>query len=285
MSAVPAVVPMQRASLVQKFASKYSLEPEKLMTTLKATAFKVREGEVTNEQMAALLVVADQYGLNPFTKEIFAFPDKGGIVPVVGVDGWSRIINEHPAFDGMDFEQDETACTCIIYRKDRAHPIKVTEYMAECKRSTSPWQSHPRRMLRHKALIQCARIAFSFVGIYDEDEAERIIEKDVTPQSTEKPAVQMPQAKSATIDAATDEIIEPKAEPKAESAAQPSGAGPMKPSQAKIIQAKLKNASLTDLDLEAAFPGKALEPKADKELFAFADFDAVVKWIAEKAQA
>ena len=29
-------------------------------------------------------------------------------------------------------------------------------------------------MLRHKALIQCARIAFGFSGIYDEDEAHRI---------------------------------------------------------------------------------------------------------------
>ncbi len=36
--------------------------------------------------MAALMIVADQYGLNPFTREIFAFPDKqNGIVPVVGV--------------------------------------------------------------------------------------------------------------------------------------------------------------------------------------------------------
>ena len=41
----------------------------------------------------ALLIVADQYGLNPFTREIFAFDDKrAGIVPVVSVDGWSRIL-------------------------------------------------------------------------------------------------------------------------------------------------------------------------------------------------
>ncbi len=39
-----------------------------------------------------------------------------------------------------------------------------------------PWQTHTKRMLRHKALIQCSRIAFGFVGIYDEDEAQRIIE-------------------------------------------------------------------------------------------------------------
>jgi hypothetical protein len=54
--------------------------------------------------------------------------------------------------------------------------------MNECKRNNaSPWQTHPKRMLRHKALIQCARLAFGFVGIYDQDEAERIVEKDVTP--------------------------------------------------------------------------------------------------------
>lgn len=145
-----------------------------LIETLKATAFK---GQVSDAQMTALLVVANQYGLNPWTKEIYAFPDKNnGIVPVVGVDGWARIINTHSQFDGMDFAQDTDSCTCVIYRKDRSHPIKVTEYMDECKRGTGPWQSHPKRMLRHKAMIQCARLAFGYGGIYDQDEAERIVE-------------------------------------------------------------------------------------------------------------
>lgn len=146
-----------------------------LSQTLKATAFKSGT-QVSDAQMTALLVVATQYGLNPFTREIFAFPDKGGIVPVVGLDGWSRIINSHAQFDGMDFEQDSQSCTCIIYRKDRSHPVKVTEWLAECTRNTGPWTSHPRRMLRHKAMIQCARLAFGFTGIYEPDEAERIVE-------------------------------------------------------------------------------------------------------------
>ncbi|HFF2257300.1 TPA: phage recombination protein Bet [Pseudomonas aeruginosa] len=155
--------------------------PEEVANTLKQTCFK---GQVNDSQMVALLIVADQYKLNPFTKELYAFPDKNnGIVPVVGVDGWARIINENPQFDGMEFSMDQqgTECTCKIYRKDRSHAISATEYMAECKRNTQPWQSHPRRMLRHKAMIQCARLAFGFAGIYDQDEAERIVERDVTP--------------------------------------------------------------------------------------------------------
>lgn len=162
-------------SLTQKLAATLNMgDGAGLIETLKATAFK---GQVSDAQMTALMVVANQYALNPWTKEIYAFPDKNnGIVPVVGVDGWSRIINSHPQFDGIEFEQDEQSCTCIIFRKDRNRPIKVTEWMAECKRGTGPWQSHPKRMLRHKAMIQCARLAFGYGGIYDQDEAERIAE-------------------------------------------------------------------------------------------------------------
>jgi len=180
-------------TLTQNMAQRFSLgdNAQELMTTLKATAFK---GQVTDAQMTALMLVAQQYGLNPWTREIYAFPDRqNGIVPVVGVDGWSRIINENPQFDGIDFEQDDESCTCIIYRKDRNHPVKVTEWMSECKRDgIGPWKSHPKRMLRHKALIQCARLAFGFVGIYDQDEAERISEIE-TRQSRTTPAATQPE--------------------------------------------------------------------------------------------
>jgi len=164
-------------SLTSKLAQTFNLgDGQDLMPTLKATAFK---GQVSDAQMTALLIVANQYGLNPWTREIYAFPDQNnGIVPVVGVDGWSRIINSHSQFDGMEFDQDEEKCTCKIYRKDRSHATSVTEYMSECRREVKPWKSHPKRMLRHKAMIQCARLAFGFVGIYEQDEAERIMEVD-----------------------------------------------------------------------------------------------------------
>jgi phage recombination protein Bet len=185
-----------------------------LINTLKATAFK---GQVSDAQMAALLIVANQYGLSPWTKEIYAFPDRNnGIVPVVGVDGWSRIINSHPQFDGIDFQQDEISCTCTIYRKDRNHPVKVTEYMAECRRDgVGPWKSHPYRMLRHKALIQCARLAFGFVGIFDQDEAERIVEAEakevprITPTRSDPSVdVGMTKEREQVIRAACDMAVE-----------------------------------------------------------------------------
>ena len=105
------------STLTTKLATQFNMgDGADLAATLKQTCFKSGT-QVTDAQMTALLVVASQYGLNPFTKEIFAFPDKGGIVPVVGVDGWARIINSHPQYDGVDFEQDADSCTCIIHRK------------------------------------------------------------------------------------------------------------------------------------------------------------------------
>jgi phage recombination protein Bet len=197
MNAVVKAGPPASNSVLVRMAQRFGVDPEKMLSTLKATAFR---GDVSTEQMMALAVVADQYGLNPWTKEIYAFPDKhNGIVPVVGVDGWSRIINTHPQFDGMDFEEGPANekripewIECRMHRKDRSHPICVKEYLDEVyrepfttrdgKRIDTPWQSHPRRMLRHKAMIQCARLAFGFVGIYDEDEGERVREAiDVTP--------------------------------------------------------------------------------------------------------
>lgn len=203
-----AVAVARPTSLVTRIAERYHVDPDKLLLTLKSTVFRGAKDkqtghfrEATNEELMALLAVADQYRLNPFTKEIYAFPDekRGGIVPVVSVDGWIRIINERPELRSTEFGyaeegSDDQWISCTIKRADRDAPVEVREYLAECRRDTGPWQSHPRRMLRHKALIQCARIAFGFGGIYDPDEAERIVEATATLVPVGKPATKAPQA-------------------------------------------------------------------------------------------
>jgi phage recombination protein Bet len=177
-----------KASALAVMASRFSVDPAKLLETLKNTAFK----GASNDEMMALVIVSNEYGLNPLTKEIYAFPAKGGgIVPVVSIDGWLNIMNNHPQFDGIDYEwlhegEKLIACTSIIHRKDRTHPTRVTEYLSECKRSTDPWKME-HRMLRHKATIQGARVAFGFSGITDEDEARDTPPmRDVTPATESK---------------------------------------------------------------------------------------------------
>jgi hypothetical protein len=115
------------------------------------------------------------------TKEIYAFPKKGGgIQPIVGIDGWMTMANNHTAYDGITFvdrlsdDGQLVAITAQVHRKDRSHPVEVTEYLAECRQGTDPWKKWPARMLRHKAAIQAIRYAFGFSGIVDPDEADRM---------------------------------------------------------------------------------------------------------------
>ena len=190
-------VATQKRSILLTMASHYGMEAEAFESTVRATCSPSgRSGllTLTREEFAAFLVVANQYGLNPLTKEIYAFPKQGGgIVPVVSVDGWINLINSQPQCDGwdmqavMDAKGEMTAYTCSMFRKDRSHPVVITEYLSECQRPTDPWKMK-HRMLRHKALIQAGRYAFGFAGIYDEDEGERIADaRDVTPKRAAPP--------------------------------------------------------------------------------------------------
>lgn len=184
-------------------AARLSVEPTKLFETLKSTVFQ----KATNEELLALVVVANEFGLNPFLKELYAFPAKGGgIVPIVSVDGWNKMLVREPNFDGIEFDfiEDEQgvplSCTATIHVKNRAHPVKITEYLAECKRNTEPWNNMPHRMLRNRTLCQASRVAFGFSGVKHEEE---VADVEVSAVVTTAPPASLPPTKIVTTDSKT----------------------------------------------------------------------------------
>ena len=164
----------------------------------------------TQADLERLLMMAERLQLDPLNNEIYAMETqadssrKSHIVLVVGVDGWSRIINSHPQFDGLRFIESEPGddelplyFECTIFRKDRKIATSVREYMYEAHTNQGAWLSHPRRMLRHKAMIQCARICFGLSGVYDPDEAQRITSsKSQTSHTSQNDKSQHPSPKS-----------------------------------------------------------------------------------------
>jgi phage recombination protein Bet len=224
----------RQSSLLAVMAERYHMDPQTFANTVRKTAMP---SNATNEEFAAFMMVAKEYNLNPILKEIHAFPKKGGgIQPVVSIDGWVSLINQHPQLDGYTFEWtndakgDPISCKCIMYRKDRKHPVEVEEFLSECFRPTDPWKMK-HRMLRHKALIQAARYAFGFSGVMDEDEADRIAAmKDITPaqrpQMSDFAAIEPITAVSGTetLDEETGEVTGQAAEPPADTADGPSAA-------------------------------------------------------------
>lgn len=216
---------MVKRTAMERMASRLQVSREILEQTLKATVCKgtkKKNGEgyiaMTNEEFVAFIAVANNYKLNPLTKEIYAYPDtkSAGIIPIVSTDGWNKLMTTHPKYKTHYYRQaekmvkaTEVAKTCpewmeIVIVKQDDSEVVVREYLDECYNGgkkysdgnpiSSPWDTHTKRMLRHKTKIQGAREAFGFGGIYDQDEGDRIIEAHIIgdEQITGKPEVEEP---------------------------------------------------------------------------------------------
>lgn len=122
---------------------------------------------VPAKTLVALLRMARVHNLDPLAEEVtLALYEDTHWHAYITVEGYSKILNNHPAFDGITFSEsaDNTNgvpvwMECSIYRKDRVLPTVVREYFEEVKGEQSIWQKMPRRMLRHRVMQQCARLA------------------------------------------------------------------------------------------------------------------------------
>ena len=122
---------------------------------------------VPKQTLLALLRLSRANHLDPLKEEVaLALYEDGHWQAYITVEGYSKMLNCHPAFNGIVFaESPEVAngipiwMECTIYRKDRGLPIVIREYYEEVKGEQAIWQKMPRRMLRHRALQQCARLA------------------------------------------------------------------------------------------------------------------------------
>jgi len=127
-----------------------------------------KEVAVPKEVLKVILRTALRFKLNPLLGQIeWELNLNGSYEVYIPIDGWIAIIHREPSFKGLTFSQaTETEegvplwMECSIYRADLMHPMTVREYYAELKTDHPIWNQMPRRMLRHKTLQQCARLAF-----------------------------------------------------------------------------------------------------------------------------
>jgi hypothetical protein len=125
--------------------------------------------EVPAKTILTLLRSMQSLHLDPLCEEIgFAQYDDGQWQVFITIEGCSKLLNQHPQFNGLIFNQADTLIDgvpewieCAIYRKDRTVPTTVREYLTEVKGENEIWRKMPRRMLRHRALQQCVRLAIA----------------------------------------------------------------------------------------------------------------------------
>ena len=68
------LIVQSESSALSIMADRFNVEPKKLLNTLKSTVFK----NATNDELLTLVVVANEYKLNPLTRQIYAFPNSQG---------------------------------------------------------------------------------------------------------------------------------------------------------------------------------------------------------------
>jgi hypothetical protein len=144
------------------------LQEELQIDAIQLESWCAEHASIPAEKMLMLLTKAKRYGLNPTFGEIACeMSDEFGWQVYIPIDGWMSLIARQPSFQGMVFahaQQEEHGVPiwmeCSIYRTDRVVPMTVREYFSEVKTQHPAWQQMPRRMLRHKTLQQCARLAF-----------------------------------------------------------------------------------------------------------------------------
>lgn len=144
-----------------------------LLNTLRST---VAPG-LTDSEFLLFSEIVKSTGLNPVTKEVWAIKAGGRLQLMTGINGFLRIANSHPMFDGMEVEFDKdgdriVAATAKVYRKDRRFPAVATAFMAEYGKPTPIWKQMPSVMLSKCAKSLAIREAFvqELGGLYTQEE-------------------------------------------------------------------------------------------------------------------
>ena len=118
--------------------------------------------------LSSFLHLIKKYQLDPLVGEISIIKSTDGSCQAyITFDGWCKIINQHPQYAGMSLRESSAEgnnmplwMECTIYRNDRILPVVVNEYLVEVKTDHISWKQMPKRMLRHRVIQQCARLAF-----------------------------------------------------------------------------------------------------------------------------
>ena len=125
--------------------------------------------DVPAKTILTLLRMMQNLHLDPLLEEIgLAQYEDGQWHVFITIEGCAKLLNQHPQFNGLLFNQANTLIDgvpewieCSIYRKDREVPTTVREYYIEVRGENTIWQKMPRRILRHRALQQCVRLAMT----------------------------------------------------------------------------------------------------------------------------
>lgn len=162
---------------------------EKEIETLKNTVAR----DANEHEFKMFISLARRYGLDPFNKEIFFFKVNGKPQIITSRDGYLKIADRHPEYDGLvsdvvkendkfrrridgiDHEYgtqrgDIIGAYALVYRKDRKYPVYVFAPFNEYDANTRVWRQYPSAMILKCAESMALKRAFTVSGLVSREE-------------------------------------------------------------------------------------------------------------------
>lgn len=165
---------------------------ESKRNTIKNTVAK----DATDDELDMFMHLAKEYNLDPFQGEIYfwKFGDKDPTI-MTSRDGYLKIANQHPAFDGMDsgviypgddfkktqdgvehsldisnMSKQPQGAYAVVYRTDREVPIRVIIPFSDYNKNNKVWNNYPSAMIQKCAESMALKRAFSVSGLVSKEE-------------------------------------------------------------------------------------------------------------------
>jgi len=157
--------------------------------------------KANDDEFRMFMHIAKSYGLDPFNGEIFFWKMNGKPTIMTSRDGYLKIADSNPAYDGLVSDVvrandvfkrerdninheygadrgDIIGAYALVYRKDRRYPIYVFAPFNEYNAGTRVWAKYPSAMILKVAESMALKRAFTVSGLVSREEMDVIKDRD-----------------------------------------------------------------------------------------------------------
>ncbi len=151
---------------------------------------------LTDQEMWQGIAMIGRYELDPLAREIYVSRSSKGLITVLGIDGWVKILDRTDHYDGFDVEFLHDAegklewVETVIYSTKRTHPTRYRAFWKEyAKVGGFVSQQMPSHMLRIFSLRHAARLFTSVGGnVVTEEEAAMMMRSEPVTAAASQPS-------------------------------------------------------------------------------------------------
>ncbi len=176
-------------ALAQQLGETYGMPAQSIANLIRAQIIAVPQDAppATPAELAVVMSVMRQYGLNPMLKQIHAWRDnKGRLAVMVGYDGWQDYARRQPTYQFVSYKfgpivdtPDKKGCKCWEWVQPIIHdekygqvemvPVYLEEwYVKQRGNYPEPWQKQTKHRLHLKAFTSAIREFYGIGGVLDE---------------------------------------------------------------------------------------------------------------------